>query len=202
MEYEANRISARFTYEMATQPVSECIVTYTVCKDGSVKTELDYKKVEGLPEIPDFAMIFTLPADYDRIRFYGYGPLDNYADRQRGVKLGIYETTTAAELEPYLMPQECGNHGGIRWFEVTDNRGRGVRISGNEPFEASALPYTAHEMENARHSYDLPEIHHTFLRASLGQRGVGGDDTWGAPVLEEYRLKNENKHFVFYFKGI
>ena len=71
-----------------------------------------------------------------------------------------------------------------------------------EPFEASALPYSAHELENARHAYDLPEVHHTFLRASLGQCGVGGDDTWGAPVLPEYTVKNETKHFSFYFKGI
>ena len=32
--------------------------------------------------------------------------------------------------------------------------------------------------------------------------GVGGDDTWGAPVLPEYTVKNETKHFSFYFKGI
>ena len=201
-EYKARQISVRFTYELATQPAASCRIAYTVCKDGSLKTELDYEKVEGLPEIPDFAMIFTLPADYDRIRFYGYGPLDNYADRQQGAKLGIYETTAKSEVEPYLLPQECGNHGGIRWFEVTDNRGRGVRISGDTLFAASALPYSAHELENARHGYDLPAVHHTFLRVSLGQCGVGGDDTWGAPVLEEYTVKNDSKHFAFYFKGI
>ena len=201
-EYEARQISVRFTYELATQPVSACTVTYTVCKDGSIKTELDYEQTEGLPEIPDFAMLFTLPADYDQIRFYGYGPLDNYVDRQQGAKLGIYETTAQAEVEPYLLPQECGNHGGIRWFEVTDRRGRGLRLSGGEPFEASALPYSAHDLENARHSYDLPAVHHTYLRASLGQCGVGGDDTWGAPVLDEYRVKNESMHFEFYVKGI
>ena len=71
-----------------------------------------------------------------------------------------------------------------------------------KPFEASALPYTAHELENARHPYDLPEVHHTFLRASLGECGVGGDNTWGAPVLPEYTVKNTAKHFAFYFKGI
>jgi beta-galactosidase len=201
-EYEARQISVRFTYELATQPVSACTITYTVCKDGSIKTELDYEQTEGLPEIPDFAMLFTLPADYDQIRFYGYGPLDNYVDRQQGAKLGIYETTAQAEVEPYLLPQECGNHGGIRWFEVTDRRGRGLRLSGGEPFEASALPYSAHDLENARHSYDLPAVHHTYLRASLGQCGVGGDDTWGAPVLDEYRVKNESMHFEFYVKGI
>ena len=53
-----------------------------------------------------------------------------------------------------------------------------------------------------RHAYDLPEVHHTFLRASLGQCGVGGDNTWGAPVLPEYTVKNTAMHFAFYFKGI
>jgi beta-galactosidase len=31
---------------------------------------------------------------------------------------------------------------------------------------------------------------------------VGGDDTWGAPVLEESRMKNETMHLEFSFKGI
>lgn len=202
-EYEAKSLSVRFTYELATQPLSSCCITYTVEEDGAIRTALDYEAVEGLSEIPDFAMIFTLPADYDQIRFYGYGPLDNYVDRSQGAKLGIYEMTAKAEVEPYLLPQETGNHGGIRWFEAVDKRGRGVRLSmDEEPFEASALPYTAHELENARHPYDLPEVHHTFLRASLGQCGVGGDNTWGAPVLPEYTVKNTSKHLSFYFKGI
>lgn len=201
-EYAATEAAVRFTYELATQPMSACQVTYTVALDGSIKVDMDYEMVEGLPDIPDYSMIFTLDADYDHIRFYGYGPLDNYVDRQQGVKLGIYETTVQAEVEPYLLPQECGNHGGIRWFEVTDNRGRGVRICASTPIEASALPYDCHALENARHGYELPPVHNTYLRASLGQCGVGGDDTWGAPVLEEYRVKNTSKHLSFCIKAI
>ena len=201
-EYSVDSIAVRFTYEMATMPVSACSVTYTVRADGAVRVELDYKKTAGLPEMPDFSMLFTLPADYDQVRYYGYGPADNYVDRQEGARLGIFQTTARASVQPYLRPQESGNHGGIRWFEVTDHRGRGVRLFAEQPFEASALPYTAHELETARHAYDLPAIHHTFLRASLGMCGVGGDDSWGAPVLEEYRQKNEDKHFAFWIKGI
>ncbi|MSU10011.1 hypothetical protein FYJ84_13675, partial [Veillonellaceae bacterium WCA-693-APC-5D-A] len=83
-----------------------------------------------------------------------------------------------------------------------DRRGRGLELFGDVPFEASALPYNAHELENARHPYDLPQAHHTYLRASAGQSGVGGDDTWGAPVLDEYTVKNESRRFVFCFRGI
>ena len=201
-EFDADSVTVRFTYEFATQPVTSAVITYTVEKGGIIRTDLDYKKVEGLPELPDFAMVTQLPEDYHLLRFYGYGPLDTYADRQQGAKLGIWTSTTQDEVQPYLMPQECGNHGGIRWFEVTDERGRGVRIWGDTPFEASALPWNAHELETARHGYELPDSQYTWLRASLGQCGVGGDDTWGAPVLEEYTVKNTDKHFTFYFRAI
>ena len=201
-EYVADEVKVRFTYELATQPVASCQITYTVCADGSLKTELDYEQVKGLPEIPDFALLFTLSADYGELRYYGYGPAANYIDRQEGAKLGIFASTVAGEMENYLLPQECGNHNGVRWLEVTDKRGRGLRVAGDIPLSVSALPYSAHELENARHSYDLPQVHHTFLRVAAGQCGVGGDDTWGAPVLEEYRMKNDNMHLEFYFQGI
>ena len=204
-EYDAKAgetLSVRFTYDLATSPAAQCVVTYTVQPGGIVDASMDYEKVDGLPEFPDYAMVFQLSADYDQVQFYGNGPLDNYCDRSEGARLGIFKTTTKDEVEPYLMPQECGNHTAVRWMTVTDHRGRGLKIFASQPMEASALPYNAHELENARHPYDLPAIHHTYLRASLCEAGVGGDDSWGAPVLEEYTVKNETKHFAFSFCAI
>ncbi len=202
-EQRAESFALRFTYELATNPLSSCTVTYEVAADGVLSVTLGYEKVAGLPEeLPDFAVVFTIPADYSHIRFYGYGPQECYADRQEGARLGLYETETTKELTPYLLPQECGNHTGVRWLEVTDHRGRGVRIFGDVSFEASALPHSAHELETARHAYELPPIHHTYLRASAGQSGVGGDDSWGSQVLPEYRAKNETKTFTFCIRGI
>jgi len=201
-EYEAAKVSVRFTYEFATQPMSQAVITYTVQAGGTVQVALDYDKVEGLPEIPDFAMLFQLSEKYHQLRFYGFGPQDNYADRQEGAKLGIWQSETHAEVQPYLQPQESGNHNGVRWFEVTDERGRGLRVEAEQPVAATALPWNAHELENARHGYDLVDSQHTWLRVSAGQSGVGGDDTWGAPVLPEYTQPNEDKHLVFTIRGI
>ena len=204
-EYDAKAgetLAVRFTYDLATNPATQCRVTYTVQPGGVVAVTMDYEKVDGMPELPDYAMVFQLSADYDQVQFYGNGPCDNYCDRSEGARLGIFETTTQAEVEPYLLPQECGNHTGVRWMTVTNHRGRGLKIFAGQPMEASALPYNAHELENARHPYDLPAVHHTYLRASLGQAGVGGDDSWGALVLDEYTVKNETKHFAFSFRAI
>ncbi len=202
-EFAADFVEVKFTYELQTTPKSFCVVTYKVESDGALKISQDYKKVEGLGDLPDFGILFTLPKKFSRIKFYGLGPLDNYCDRSEGARLGIFETDIFEEVEPYLNPQECGNHCGLRWFEVLDNRGRGLKISAVEKnFEASALPYSPHEIENARHQEELPEQNYTFLKISSGQCGVGGDDTWGSPTLEEYKIKNADKHLEFYLEGV
>ena len=69
--------------------------------------------------------------------------------------------------------------------------------------EFSALPYTPHEIENARHDFELPQIHYTVVRVSKQQMGVGGDDSWGAKTHEEYLLNTEKPmKLTFGFKGI
>lgn len=199
-EFAAESFAARYTYKLCTSPESFCVVTYEVQNDGALKVSLDYTKVDALPDIPDFSMLFTMPKSFSRVKFYGLGPRENYVDRREGARLGIFETTTAEEVEPYLRPQECGNHCGVRWLEVVDPRDRGIKIFSEAPFEASALPYSPHELETVTHLEELPAPHHTFVKISAGQYGIGGDDSWGSPVLEEYRLKNADKHFEFWIK--
>lgn len=53
----------------------------------------------------------------------------------------------------------------------------------------SVLPYSAYELDNALHHEDLPNVRFTWVRIAAKQMGVGGDDTWGAPVHDEYRIK-------------
>ncbi len=110
---------------------------------------------------------------------------------KHGAKLGIYENSGTDNLARYLVPQECGSKEGVRWASITDRKGRGMLFEmdkNNGPMMFSALPYTPHEMENAMHPYELPEIHYTVVRAAKAQMGVGGDDSWGSHTHPEYLL--------------
>ena len=187
---------------MPTQPKSECRVSYEVFGDGTVETTLSYDAVEGLCDMPEFGMLFKLNADYDRFRFYGLGPEENYVDRKEGARLGVYETTAEQNLSRYLVPQECGNRCGVRWARVMDRRGRGMEFSGDE-LSVSVLPWTPHELENAAHAYELPPVHYTVVRVALQQMGIGGDDSWGARTHPEDLLPaGKDLTLRFRFKGI
>ena len=202
VEETEHSVTITYTYYMPTTPASKCQAAYTVYGDGTVETKLTYDPVEGLPDMPEFGMMFKLNADYDNVEWYGYGPEETYADRRHGAKLGIYKNKAADNKAKYLVPQECGNKVGVRYAKVTDDRGRGLLFSGDE-LSFSALPYTPHELENAAHPYELPQVHYTVVRVALAQMGVGGDDSWGAWVHPEYHIDvTKPLEFTFRFRGI
>ena len=178
VEEKDNTVTVTYTYFMPTTPAGKCQVSYTVFGDGTIETKLMYDPVEGLPDMPEFGMMFQFNADYDNLTWYGMGSEETYADRRHGAKLGIYSSKVADNMAKYLVPQECGNKVGVRYVRLVDAKGRGMMFEGDE-LSFSALPYTPHELENAAHVYELPQVHHTIVRVALAQMGVGGDDSWG-----------------------
>ena len=206
VEVNEKTVKVTYTYLMPTTPLSECKLFYEVFGDGRVKTTLTYDPVKELGDMPEFGVIFKFNADYDRVEWYGLGETETYSDRKKGAKLGIYANKVADNMARYMVPQECGAKEEVRWAKVTDRKGRGMLFEMDEhngPMMFSALPYTPHEMENAMHPYELPEVHYTVVRAAKGQMGIGGDDSWGARTHEEYLLKTDKKmEFSFVFKGL
>ncbi len=201
-EETEHSVLLHYHYDLPTCPKSTCFVTYEVFGDGEIEVTMKMQAQSGLPELPRFGFELKTFPEYHNICWYGKGPKETYCDREQGARLGIHTSTVSGEVSPYVIPQECGNHTGTRWVNIMDSTGHGLQLSG-APFEFSALPYTSHELENARHTYDLPDIHRTVLTASLFQMGVGGDNSWGAPVLPEYRFNLEQEHsFTFSFRGI
>ena len=201
-EHEDGSVSIAYLYNLPTTPAAQCDVTYTVHPCGKVDVTLGYDPVKGLSEMPEFGMMMKMDADCDRVRFYGYGPGENYVDRREGARLGVFTTTPRDNVAHYLVPQECGNRTGVRWAEVSDRRGHGLRFEG-DGMEFSALPYTPHELENAQHEDELPPVQYTVIRCMKMQMGVGGDNSWGARTHDEYLLDvSRRMEFTFSFVGM
>lgn len=204
-EVEADSVVVTYLYNLQTSPAAECSLQYRVFGDGRIQTTLHYDPVEGLAAMPEFGVLFKIDADYDTVEWYGNGPAETYWDRQHGAKLGIYQNKVADNMAQYLVPQECGAKTAVRWAKVVDRKGRGLLFTADaaKPMFFSALPYTPHEMESAKHPYELPPVHYTVIRAIGEQMGVGGDDSWGANVHPEY-IPDVTKpvEFTFTFRGI
>ncbi|MCM1040444.1 MAG: DUF4981 domain-containing protein [Ruminococcus sp.] len=215
---EADCVVITYYYRFQSSPDAECQVAYRVYGDGRIQTTLSYDPVKELGDMPEFGMMFHINADYDHVEWYGNGPAETYEDRKEGAKLGIYRNLVKDNMAAYLVPQECGNKTGVRYAKVTDRKGRGLLFTCDDKkavfpqenaaaqttgMSFSALPYTPHELENARHPYELPEVHYTVVRVSMQQMGIGGDDSWGACPHPEYLIDISRKlEFTFTFRGI
>jgi len=206
LEVNDDVVVVTFTYVLPTTPQSTSTVSYAVDGQGRIEVTTRISPGAGLPDMPEFSLMMAVDADLHNLRYYGEGPEECYVDRREGARVDVFERDVATMLTPYLRPQEAGNRTGVRWAEITDERGHGIRLdcAGTAGgMELSALPWTPFEVENALHPNELPRTHRTILRPAYMRRGVGGDDTWGAMTLPEYRLPADKElSFTFAFQGI
>lgn len=179
-------------------------IGYRPLPDGAVRVTLDLPAVHGMGDIPAVGLSLRMPKAFHRLKWYGLGPEENYIDRLHGARLGIYETTAEANLTRYAVPQECGNRAGVRWMEVTDEAGAGLRVEMDGlPLEVVVLPYTAGQLENALHPDELPPVTYTVVDVAMRRMGVGGDDGWGAKTHPEFTIDGEVPHsFSFIIRAI
>ena len=188
----ADSLEVTFKFLAPTVPSFEYKVTYIAYFDGRLGVKAEYDGVKGLSDMPVFAMDFKMKKQYDKFTFYGMGPDENYIDRNNGARLGVYTLTAQENFTKYLNPQECGNRTGVRYVNVYEENGAGLNFTATEnPFEMSVLPYNAYELDNAMHRDELPDPTYTWVRIAAKQMGVGGDDSWGAPVHKEFKINSE-----------
>ena len=101
--------------------------------------ELEYTGCAGAPGLPAFGLEWMLPKQYENLEFYGRGPAETYRDRKRA-KLGIWNSTAQADMAPYLVPQETGNHEDVRWAYVFDADCHGLLVEADDSLALSLLP--------------------------------------------------------------
>ena len=161
--------------------------TYTVKPDGSLSVANVFDVDPRLPELLRLGVSLVAPAGLERLEWFGLGPFENYSDRNRSSVLARHCSTVTAQYVPYIVPQEHGNHTGVRWLSLTDATGAGVRFSAARTMEASASHFTAHDLYAAKHTTDLrprPEVH---VNLDFAQRGLG-TASCGPDTLPKYRI--------------
>lgn len=162
--------------------------------DGLGNMRLGMKVKGQFYGLPRYGFTMQLAEDYDKMRFYGKGPFENYCDRNTAAVLAVYEGTPESFEYDYLYPQECSNHTQMRWLELSNASSElKVEYSGN-PFEASAYPYSIEELEKAKHLHELKKNPTLTLNIDGQQRGVGGDIPAIATTKTKYKIMPYKKH--------
>ena len=187
-------------------------MTYTLNEKGEVivREQLTTDKNAEVQPMFRYGMQLQMPQQFNTVKYYGRGPVENYSDRHDSEFLGIYENKVADEYYPYVRPQESGNHTDVRWFRVVNGGGKGLEFYSNAPMEASALNYLTEDLDDGptkdkevgRHSGDLVERPLTQVHIQQKQMGMGCVNSWGAWPLPEYLVPAKDYDFTFVIKPL
>ena len=176
-----------------------CEVTYTVRPDGWVEVGFHLTPNNGLPDLPRVGMVGELPAEYDHVTWFGLGPMDTYSDRKQA-RVGVYSGTVAEQFTSYLSISESGNKADARWIAVTNAKGVGLLAVGRPLLSANASIYTSEALTAPRDlkvnypPHSAIRANGTILNLDLAQRGLGGDDSWGAMPHRPFLLITDHDY--------
>ena len=170
-------------------------VNYVIQNNGEIKVTASIAIADkSVPEMPRFGMRLQLPGAYENLSYYGRGPLENYSDRNTASFLGTYQDKVANQfIWEYIRPQECGYKTDTRWFSLQNDKGLGLKITGEQALGFSTLNVSTESIDpgttkNQRHTTDVKPQDTVFVSVDLAQRGVGGDDSWKSLPHEQYLL--------------
>jgi beta-galactosidase len=173
--------------EAPNQPI-RCEVRYRIDEGGQVNVEQEVVIPKGFPSVSRIGMLVSLRPGFDAVRWYGRGPWENYVDRKESALVGQYQSSVAAMMEPYLIPGECGGREDVRWVELTDADGSGLRVTGHPALHFSALHFTPEDLTGIGHHWELKPRREIFLTLDGWHMGLGGDTGWTLNVHREYRV--------------
>ena len=182
---------------------SDYIVTYAIGDNGAIKVSAELIGGKDTPELMRFGMKLTLPGEFNNFEWYGRGPQENYSDRNTAAFMGIWHGSVADQFYPYIRPQETGNKTDVRWAMLTDDSGLGIKVTGLQPLNVSALDVLPEDLDpgiNKMQMHNSDVRHHSdrvFFNVDLCQRGLGGDNSWGAQPHGKYRLRSPKLSYSF-----
>ena len=187
-------IKGEYTF---TDSKATATIEHSIFANGTIKIDYNISIPLNLPNIPRIGLQFEIEKELQNIDWYGRGPHENYIDRESGAAIGIYQTTLNQWITPYVRPQENSNRGGIRWLRFSQGTHQLQFSAVGEPFCASAWPYTISTLEQTTHDFELKMHNNIIVDIDCNQMGVGGDCSWGLPVLQKYQIKPGKYQYKF-----
>ena len=131
--------------------------------------------------------LFELDGSLNELVYFGTGAHETYPDRRIG-RIGRYISTVAAQYIPYVRPQENGGHTAVRWFELVNTQGNGLRFVMGKPAQVSVTPNRDEDLADSTHDVEVVPCGNTVVHIDSAHRGVG-TASCGPDTLDKYLIK-------------
>jgi len=187
---------------------SKTTIKYVINGLGELRVSniVDIDTKSKLPEMPRIGMQIKMTGEFKNVEWFGCGPEENYQDRKTGYAVGIYSKKVDNMFFRYVRPQETGNRSEVRWFKLTNNKRKGIMVSGNPLINFSTWPFDPSELKFSsdaqKHGAEIKLKDFVVVNIDNKQMGIGGDNAWGARPHKQYTLFPGKYSYSFVIKPV
>lgn len=182
---------------------------YFISGNGDIEIENQFTPLSNdLPMIPRLGMQMQLPKEFNQLEWFGRGPQESMEDRKSAGIIDHYKGNVWEQYHPYVRPQETGNKTDLRWIALTNKDGKGIMAIGAPLLSGSALGFDYKQLYHEgkdkpnKHGDEIKQGDVTSFQIDYKQMGVGGDNSWGAPVHAEYCIPSKTYKYKFILRPI
>ena len=158
---------------------------FEALEGGGVLVHETVRIPEELSDLARVGIVLETVPGFEQVEWLGRGPMETYPDRRRCGALGRWRSTVSELYVPYVRPQENGGRADVRWIELSDGSGRGLRLAFDRPRQVSATHFRAEDLAAAAHDVELVARAETIVHLDAAHRGLG-TASCGPDTLPEY----------------
>ncbi len=170
----------------------EVLKQYTVYPDGAVGVKMEMAGNKNTPDLMRFGLMMGISPELVKTQYYGFGPHENYIDRQEATELNLWSCDTDDIFYSYVFPQESGNRMGVQRVSLNGKKQK-FDVLGLPDFAFSVRKYSAENIEGGRHPYDLKPLGYYVLNIDATQAALAGTLS---NIQEQYELKGVQNYKV------
>jgi beta-galactosidase len=158
---------------------------FEALEGGGVLVRETVRIPEELRDLARVGIVLETVPGLEQVEWFGRGLTETYPDRRFGGALGRWRSTVSELYVPYVKPQENGGRADVRWMEISDGAGRGLRFGLDRPRQVSATHFRAEDLATAKHDVELKPRAETVIHLDAAHRGLG-TASCGPDTLAEY----------------
>jgi glycosyl hydrolase, family 2 len=189
-DYIAVHISTHFSF--LNQAFGfKCEYRYRIFSDGEIAFDLharSFAYTDFVPQmIPRAGIEFSVPLQFDRVKWYGLGFTENYCDMKAHVQKSVYSASVQEMHTEYVKPQENGHREEVEWL-LLSGAGKGLVFTFEKPVGINIHDYTIDALEKAGHIGDIKKADKVVIHIDAKHSGLGSNSCG-----EEQLYKNKTR---------
>ena len=173
---------------------------FKVLNDGTILVSSVIDPSQKRIVLPRIGYTLEMPGEFEKLTWYGRGPLESYSDRKEAQFIDVYNSTVSEQWVDYTTPQEMCNKEDVRWMALRNADGTGMLYVASNEMAASAVHFRAHDFFNGntriKHPYEVQLRENTVVNLDAHNRPLGNASCGEGP-LPQYELRSETTMFNF-----